>query len=96
MAVTTLQVAQTGSTIQVTATQTFARWVIFQNNAAAAMRVGDSNASSSRGFALAASGAANSSLILQPMPSDLHYDLSQWWTEGTSSQNLDIIYDSRT
>ena len=33
MAVTTLQVTQTGSAVSVAATGTYARWVIFQDNA---------------------------------------------------------------
>jgi hypothetical protein len=91
MAVTTLQITQSGSAKSVAALGTYARWVIFQNNAAAAAHVGDANVSASRGVQLAAAGG---SLTLQPMPNAAHYDLGQWSTIGTNSQLLDVIYDS--
>ena len=94
MAVTTIQITQTGSAVQVSASQIFAKWIVFQNNGAAGMRVGDANVSSSRGMALAASGAANSQLILAPLAdTSAHYDLSQFYTQGTNTQILDVVYD---
>jgi hypothetical protein len=95
MAVKTLQVTQTASAVQVTATVgTYARWIVFQNTAAAVMRLGDANVTTTRGYSLPASNAVNSVLVLEPMPNGQHYDLSQWWTIGTNTQLLDVIYDS--
>ena len=91
MAVKTLQITQTGSAVQLSTTFIFARWVIFQNTAAAAMRLGDSAVTTSKGMSLAATGAP---YILQPMPDGSHYDLSQWYTIGTNTQLLDVVYDS--
>lgn len=91
MAVTTLQVTQTGSAVLVAAKGTFARWIVFQNNAAATARLGDANVSTTRGCQLSPAGG---SLTLQPMPNSAHYDLGQWSTIGTSTQLLDVIYDA--
>ena len=91
MAVKTLQITQTGSAVQVATVATYARWIIFQNTAAAAARIGDANVTSSKGASLAATGAP---YILQPTPNGAHYDLSQWWTVGTNTQLLDIVYDA--
>lgn len=90
MAVTTLQVTISGKT-QVSTTSLLARWAKFQNNAAGAMRAGDTNVTSSVGYALAATGGV---MNLDPMgdPS-LVYDLSQWFIAGTDTQKLDIVYD---
>ena len=91
MAVTTLQVTQTGSAVSVAATGTYARWVIFQYNAGHSARIGDASVSATRGVSLAQSGG---SLTLQPMPDSAHYDLGQWSTLGTNADLLDVIYDA--
>lgn len=94
MAVKTLQITQTGSAVAVSANAgTYARWVVFQNNAAAAARIGDGSVTATRGYALAAANASPP-LILQPMPNGAHYDLNQWSTIGTNTQLLDVIYDA--
>ena len=90
MAVKTLQITQTGSAVQLAASSVFARWVILQNNAAAAMRLGDSNVTASIGMSLSATGVP---YVLPPMPDGSHYDLSQWYTIGTNTQLLDVVYD---
>ena len=95
MAVKTLQITQTGSAVQVAASSTFARWIIFQNIAAAVMTVGDSAVTATNGAVLPASNAANSTLLLPALSeSSAHYDLAQWYTIGTSTQKLNIVYDS--
>jgi hypothetical protein len=93
MAVKTLQITQTGSPVQLATVATFARWIIFQNNAAAAARVGDASVTATRGYALAAANASPP-MILQPMPNGAHYDLAQYSTIGTSTNLLDVIYDA--
>lgn len=91
MAVKTLQITQTGSAVQLATASIFARWVIFQNTAAAAMRLGDANVTTGKGVSLAATGIP---WILPPMPDGAHYDLSQWYAIGTNTQLLDVVYDS--
>ena len=90
MAVKTLQVTQTGSARSVAAAGTYARWILFANNAAAAMAIGDANVSLTLGAPLIAAG----SFFLPPMPPGCQYDLGQFYTIGTNTQNLAIIYDS--
>jgi hypothetical protein len=94
MAVKTLQITQTGSAAQVSATPIKCKWAAFQNTAAAVMRVGDANVSTTRGVSLAASGG----LFSVPVSTTSTYaaDLSQWWTVGTSTQVLDVVYDDET
>lgn len=90
MAVTTLQVTISGKT-QVSATSLKARWVLFQNNAGAVMRLGDTNVTSGVGYSIAASGGV---LNMAPFSDpSLAYDLSQWFIAGTDTQKLDIVYD---
>lgn len=89
MAVTTMQVTLSGAT-QVSATKILARWVEFQNNAAASMRLGDANVTSSRGISLLAGGG-----FFAPPTSDISqvHDLSQYYVVGTDTQVLDVVYD---
>lgn len=91
MSVKTLQVTQTGSAVQVSSTPIKVKWVVFNNNAAAVARVGDANVSASRGYSLAASTGSFSPPV--PLASTFGTDLSQWYTVGTSTQILDVIYD---
>ena len=90
MAVKTLQVTQTGSAVQVSATSILARWIMFQNTAAAIQTIGDSAVTATNGYVLPASSG---NVVLPPMI-DGHYELSQWWTIGTNTQKLSIVYDS--
>jgi hypothetical protein len=94
MAVTTLQVTQTGSAKQVAPLGTYARWIKFVNLAAAQMTVGDVNVSATRGDPLVSS----TGVALYPALADVsnHYDLGQWWTIGTNTQLLTVVYDSMT
>jgi hypothetical protein len=90
MAIKTLQVTQSGSAVQVSATAIKARWVVFQDNAAAVARIGDSAVSATKGIGLSANGGSYTT----PVVTDgAYHDLSQWWTIGTSTQLLDVVYD---
>ena len=91
MSIKTLQVAQTGSLVQVSAVAIRCKWAAFQNNGAAVMRVGDANTTATRGQSLAATGGAFSLPV--SVSSTFGTDLSQWYTIGTSTQLLDVIYD---
>jgi hypothetical protein len=96
MAATNLQVAQTGSAIAVAAKGTFARWILFVNNAAAAMAIGGALGSTltlTNGVPL---GPGGGTYFLPPMPEggSQHYDLGQFVAIGTSAQNLTVIYDA--
>ena len=92
MAVKTLQITQSGSAIQLSATPIYARWVLFQNAAGAIMTMGDATVTAAIGFVLAAS---TGQLLMTPLgEASLHYDLSQWWTIGTNTQKLTVVYDA--
>ena len=92
MAVTTLQTTQSGSAIQLSSTKLYARWILFQNPGAATMTIGDSTVTAAIGYVIP---ALTGSLLL-PALADVsqHYDLSQFWTIGTNTQKLTVIYDS--
>lgn len=87
--VKTLQVTIGAATTQVSATSIQAKQVLFQNNAANAMRVGDSNTSSSRGAKLLPNsvGTLNAGFLAMGAT-----DLSQWYVNGTQNDVLDIVY----
>ena len=70
-----------------------ARQLIFQNNAAHVMRVGDSNTTSSRGALLNAASGGNGggSLSVGPYyPNSLN--LAEWYVAGTQNDVLDVLY----
>ena len=93
MAITFIQVTISGKT-QVSATSIKARWIQFVNNAAAVMKIADTNVSSTHGIPLAAAGAAGCSFLAPPMgQQDLVHDLSQWYVAGTDAQVLDVVFD---
>ena len=91
MAVTSKNVAMTGSAVHLASTGTYARWITFCNLAAAAMAVADANVSLAQGVPLT---PVDGTYHLGPMPDGAHYDLGQWYGIGTSTQNLTIIYDA--
>ena len=91
MAIHNIQVTLGASATQVTTVNTFARWVTVQNNAAAAMRVGDSTASSTKGINLAATGGIYT-FVPQSTPSS-GYDLSTFYIAGTATQVADVLYE---
>jgi hypothetical protein len=92
MAVKSLQITQSGSAIQLSASSLFARWILFQDTAAATMTIGDSTVTASKGYVLPATTGS----LLLPALADVsqHYDLSQFWTIGTNTQVLNILYDA--
>ena len=92
MAIKSLQVTQTGSAVQFPAVK--AKWAVIQNNAAAVCRVADSAVTASLGYSLAAAGAVNSNLPIPVPPPGAVINLSDWWTVGTNTQLLDVVYDS--
>ena len=89
MAVTQLQVTLSGAT-QVSSTKILARWVVFANNAAAVMGLGDASVSTTHGILLQAAGS-----MFCPPTCDISqiHDLSQWYVKGTDAQILDVIFD---
>jgi hypothetical protein len=94
MATKTLQVTQTGSAIQVSSAVIFARWILLQNTAAATMTIGDATVTATKGYVIPATTGS----LLLPALADVsqHYDLSDFFTIGTSTQVLNIVYDSMT
>lgn len=86
-----IQVTQTGSAIQISSTPIQARVLIIQNNAAASARVGDSTVTSSKGISLASGGGANSILYIESPVASIN--LSQYYTIGTNTQLLDVLYE---
>lgn len=86
----TLQVTIGAGTTQVTTVDTPVKQVIFQNNAANSMRVGDSATTSSRG-ALLAGGSPGTSMNFGPIGSTA-LNLNSFYVNGTNTQVLDVIY----
>jgi len=82
----TLQVTLTGSAQKITANNIDAYALTFQNNAAGAMRVGDSTVTTTKGYALAASSTWN-------VPLTKPTQLSSFYVIGTATQLLDVTYD---
>ena len=92
MAVHLLQVTLGAGKTQISTSALPCRAVTFQNNAAAVMRIGDTNVTTTKGIQLAANGAANSSYSLPPIDVQDYIDLSQWYVIGTAAQLLDVLY----
>jgi hypothetical protein len=70
----------------------YASFLIIQNNAAAAVRVGDNTVSASKGILLSGGTAPGGSATNQfPFPRGTH--LSDWYLFGTSTQIIDILYE---
>ena len=93
MAVVTLQVTLGSGITPILASGDLpCKWVIFQNNAAHSMRLGDSNITSSRGLYLAAGpgGGSYNSIATAPITGT---GLKNWYVIGTSGDVLDVIYD---
>jgi hypothetical protein len=98
MAIKSFKLAQTGSTLAVAPAGTYARWVVFLNYAAAAMYVGDANVSSTQGdYVAPVATSVPGRVAYGPLgDSSMHYDLGQFSTTGTSTQNLVVLYDAMT
>ena len=76
-----------GGPVQFPSLQVQPQTMILQNNAAAVMRVGDNNVSTTKGISLAATGAP----FVIPLGQDYSTRLSEWWVVGTATQVLDVM-----
>lgn len=87
--VQTIQVTIGASATQVSTVNLYCRWVVFQNNAAASMRLGDSTVSSTKGILLA--GGSPGGSFTTPKKNDPEaVNLANWWVAGTQNQVLDV------
>jgi hypothetical protein len=87
-----LQVTLGAGATQVTALSFSASTVVFQNNAAAVCRVGDSTVSATKGIQLTAAGAAGSTLTISS-PDRANIQLSKYFLFGTATQAIDILFE---
>lgn len=93
MAVKNFQVTLGAGATQVVVQPILAKWVIFQNNAAASMRLGaQATVSATAGLQVGPGGAANP-LPVGPVSTT---NLNSWWVFGTAAQVLDVVYDDGT
>lgn len=88
-----LQVTLGAGATQVTTLPISASQVVFQNNAAAVCRVGDSTVSATKGIQLTAAGAAGSTLTIAS-PDRVSIQLPKYFLFGTATQVIDILYES--
>lgn len=86
----TLQVTIGAGVTQISATSLPVHQVMFQNNAAHAMRIGDSLTTSSRGGQLA-SGSPGGSLNAGTFQYQ-QTNLNQWFVAGTQNDVIDIVF----
>lgn len=86
------QVTLGAGATQVTTQSIYAKWVVFQNNAAASMRLGDSTVSATRGMYLAG-GPGGGTANPVPFSPVSQTNLKFWYVFGTSGQILDYAYD---
>ena len=91
MAIHTLQVTIGAGVTRFTTTRTSCAEVTVQNNASHAVRVGDSTTTSSKGIALAISGAANSIWKFGPFLGE-PLNLTDFYVAGTQNDVLDVTY----
>jgi len=68
------------------------RWIVIQNNQTHAIRIGDTNITSTRGILLA-SGAPGGSFYIGPDSSGSARDLGTWYINGTAADVIDVVYD---
>lgn len=92
MAIKTLQITQTGAAIQLSSVSQRARWIAFFNTSGHTCRIGDANVSSTVGAQLPAT--TGNWTVMPPESAPYGTDLSQWYTVGTASDLLDVVYDS--
>ena len=91
----TIQVTIGASATQVSSTPLFCRFVVFQNNAAHVIHIGDVNVSSTRGIQLA-SGSPGGSFTIPPtdQPSVGYNNLALYYIAGTQSDVIDVVCDT--
>lgn len=91
--VVTLQVTLgSGATPILASGEILCKWLILQNNAANAMRAGDSNVTATRGLYLAA-GPGGGSANPVPFAPISTTRLSRWYVFGTAGDVLDVVYE---
>lgn len=78
-----------GTNTQISTTSAPFNQMTVQNNGSAA-RLGDSTVTTTKGIALAASGAANSIVTIGPF-SGQQGDASQFYVAGTAAQVIDVL-----
>lgn len=79
-----------GGPVQLSTAQTSVRYIEFQNNATASMRVGAANINTTTGHNLSASGGAWT--ISNLGQGGYFAYLSDWYAVGTAGQILDVQY----
>ena len=93
MALNTLQVTLGAAKTPISATSLVVRQVTFQNNAAAVMRLGDTNVSSTKGHALQpATAPAQANSVTWGELTSYCVDLKDVYVIGTNTQLLDVTY----
>jgi len=80
-----LQVALSGPRTQLTTSQIYSPYVVFQNNTGSAIRIGDNTTTTTKGISI----AANGSLIVQR--ADNRIPLFSYFASGAGS--LDVLYE---
>lgn len=78
------------STTQVSTTKVQCNWVVFQNNAANNMAIGDSTTTITTGTLIYSGGG---SFYQNTEKSGLYVDLSKWYVAGTQNDVLNIVCD---
>lgn len=89
-AVQTIQVTVGASTTQLSPTTLYCNWVVFQNNATHAMRIGDPNTTSARGISISPGGG---SFYQGVQPYGNATNLFNWWVNGTAGDVIDVVCD---
>ena len=78
------------STTQVSTTKVQCNWVVFQNNAANNMAIGDSTTTITTGTLIYSGGG---SFYQNTEKSGLYVDLSKWYVAGTQNNVMNIVCD---
>jgi hypothetical protein len=89
MVARTIQVTLGAGATQISVTAAPFNQMIVQNNGSAA-RLGDSTVTSTKGIALAASNAVNSTVSIGPFAGQ-QGDASQFYLFGTNAQVIDVL-----
>ena len=93
MAVRSFQVTLSGGVDHIATQRTLAKWVIFQNNAATAVTLGDpATVTATNGLVMAAA-AQHDVPTSAPVGQT---DLATWAAKGTAAALLNVIWDDGT
>lgn len=90
---TTLQVTLGAAATPLATLANQCNWIVVQNNATHAMRVGDASVTATRGIQLA-SGSPGGSFYQGPKPTGGATNLAQLYVFGTSGDVVDITCDT--